>query len=120
MLRFELIRDKGILVVVPEGALEAEDFRRVAAEVDPWIDKNGPLKGLLVKALSFPGWEDFAGLIEHLKFVRDHHRRIGRVAAVTDSGFVKAASAVAGHFAHPEIRRFAPDEEAAAMAWLEG
>lgn len=120
MLRFELLRDKGILVVSPEGALEAEDFRRVAAEVDPWIAKNGPLKGLLVKAPSFPGWEDFAGLIEHLKFVRDHHRKIGRVAAVTDSSFVKVASTVAGHFAHPEIRRFKPDEEAAAMAWLEG
>jgi hypothetical protein len=118
MLRFELLRDKGVLVVVPEGALEAADFERVAAAVDPYIVEKGGLKGLMVKAPSFPGWDDFAALIGHMKFVRDHHRKIGRVAAVTDSGFLKVAATVAAQLAQPEIKLFEPAQEAVALAWL--
>ena len=34
MLTFELLRDKGILVVQPSAPLQAEDFRSLAATVD--------------------------------------------------------------------------------------
>ena len=58
----------------------------------------------MVDAPSFPGWASFGALIEHLKFVRGHHRNIDRVAAVTDSGFLSIAAKIADHFVHPEIR----------------
>jgi hypothetical protein len=119
MVRFELLRERGLLVIHPEGALRAEDFLAVAAEVDPYIAEKGGLKGLMVKAPSFPGWESFAALIGHLKFVRDHHRKIARVAVVTDSPILKVAQAVADHLAHPEIELFKPADEAVALRWLE-
>jgi hypothetical protein len=46
--------------------------------------KTGP-PGLLIEAPSFPGWGSFGALINHMKFVYDHHRKIDRVAAVTDN-----------------------------------
>ena len=95
MLTFELLRDKGILVVHPEGPLAAVDFQAVAREVDPWIEAHGRLKGLLVEAATFPGWESFGALVEHLRFVRDHHRNIDRVAAVSDSAFLRIAPRIA-------------------------
>ena len=120
MISYELLRDKGILVVRPSGPLAADDFRNLSAAVDPYIAERGKLKGLLVEAPSFPGWDSFAGLIEHFRFVRDHHRDIERVAAVTDDDFLKIAPRIAAHFAHPEIRVFAGADKAQALAWLEG
>ena len=120
MIRFELLKDAGILVVEPREALLADDFRAIARAIDPWIAEHGKLTGLLVDAPSFPGWASFGALIEHLKFVRDHHRLIDRVAAVTDSGFLSIAPRIADHFAHPEIRVFPGAERAQALAWLQG
>lgn len=120
MIKFELLRDKGILVVQPSAPLQAEDFRSLAAAVDPYIAEHGHLAGLLIEAPSFPGWDSFGALVQHLRFVRDHHRDVRRVAAVTDSGFLKIMPRIAEHFAHPEIKVFDGAGKARALAWLEG
>jgi len=120
MLTFELLRDQGILIVQPAAPLQAEDFRSLAATVDPYIAERGQLAGLLIDAPAFPGWDSFGALVEHLRFVRDHHRKIRRVAAVTDGGFLKVMPRIADHFAHPEIRVFDSAHKAHALDWLEG
>ena len=43
MLKFELLKDAGVLIVEPREALTAEDFRTVARTVDPYIAENGKL-----------------------------------------------------------------------------
>ena len=118
MLHYDLLKDDGILVLKPEGALQASDFQRVAEELDPYIEEKGELRGLLIEAPSFPGWSDFAAFITHLRFIRDHHRRISRLAVVSDSAFLSIAPQIAGHFVSAELRHFAPAERAAAMSWL--
>jgi hypothetical protein len=120
MISYELLHEKGILIVKPQGSLQADDFRRLAAAADPFIAEKGELAGLMIEAPSFPGWDSFAALIEHLKFVRDHHRKIRRVAAVTDSAFLKVMPKIAEHFAKPEIRVFDGGDKAGALRWLEG
>src|SRR6478609_6492088 len=98
MLDVELLRDKGIAVITPEGKLEASDFERVGHVVDPFLEENGMLNGLLVQARSFPGWADFAALSTHIRFVKDHHRRVRRVAIVSDSPVLKVMPVLARHF----------------------
>ena len=119
MISFELQRDKGVLVIEPKGALTAEDFIAVARTVDPYILEKGKLSGLLIDAPSFPGWDSFAALIEHMKFVREHQRKIDRVAAVSDSTLLKAAPAIAQHFVQAKIRSFESKDRDRALAWLE-
>jgi hypothetical protein len=119
MIRFELLKDAGVLVVEPKSALSAKDFSEIGRAVDPYIREKGKLIGLLVEAKSFPGWESFGALLQHLKFVYDHHHKIDRVAAVTDSAFLKIAPKIVEHFANPEIRVFASGERAKALAWLQ-
>lgn len=120
MIHSELLRDDGILIVTPEGPLQAADFTRLAGEVDPFIEQRGELAGLMIHAHAFPGWADFAALLSHLRFVRDHHRRIARIAAVTDAGFMSIVPRVAKHFVQAEIRHFDYANRAAALAWLKG
>jgi hypothetical protein len=119
MLKFELLRDTGVLVAEPRDALTAEDFQAISQTVDPFIRENGKLTGLLIDAPSFPGWESFGALIGHIRFIRDHHRKIDRVAAVTDSTILTIAPKIAEHFAHPEFKVFRSGERARALAWLE-
>jgi hypothetical protein len=95
LLSYELDRDKGILIVRPKGALDAADFDALTREVDPYIEANGELRGLMVDAPSVPGWESFGALVGHLKFVRNHHRRIARVAVVTESPILRIAPRIA-------------------------
>ena len=80
MVKHDLDQTDGILTVAPEGPLAAEDFAELMAEVDPYIECTGGLRGLLIETEAFPGWDGFGGLLAHLRFVRDHHRLIRRVA----------------------------------------
>ena len=119
MIAFELQKDKGVLVIEPRGRLSADDFHEIAHTVDPYILEQGRLAGILIDAPSFPGWDSFAALIEHLRFVREHHHKINRVAAVSDSAVLKIAPAIARHFAEPEIRTFESEDRDRALTWLE-
>jgi hypothetical protein len=119
MIRHELLREQGILVVRPAGPLRAEDFSALAAAVDPYLEQHGALNGLMIDAPAFPGWENFAGLISHLRFVREHHRRIRRVAVVSDSALLAAGPKIASHFVAAELKTFPSAERAAALAWIE-
>lgn len=120
MLEHELWPDLGILIVSPKGALEAADFQRLAAEVDPYLERAGQLRGLMIYAESFPGWQDFGALISHIRFVKDHQQRVTRVAAVTDSGFLSILPAIANYFVRADVRHFHYDQKDAALAWLQG
>jgi hypothetical protein len=119
MLQFDLLRDRGVLVLSPNGSLEKADFERLCREIDPYIAENGKLTGIMVCVKSFPGWESPGAMVAHLKFVRDHHRNIGRIAAVTDSELLRIMTMISKHFVSAEARQFPADQKAAAMAWLE-
>lgn len=118
MIRHELLEDDGVVTVSPEGKLEEEDFKRLAATVDPFIERNGKLNGILIYTESFPGWKDFDGLLSHLRFVKDHHRKIGKVALVTDSKAAAVAESLAKHFVSAEIKHFEFTEKDQALGWL--
>ena len=86
MIKSELLEDKSVLIVSPVGPLAASDFEHLAQEIDPYIERSGGLHGLMVHTESFPGWADFAALLSHFKFVRDHQSKIEKVAALRESG----------------------------------
>jgi len=119
MIHFELLRDRGILIVTPQGPLEKEDFELVGKEVDPFIAAKGKLTGVMIYAKSFPGWKNFEALLSHFKFVGEHHRHVERVAAVTDSEFLTIMPSIVTHFVHAEVKHFGFDEKEQALAWLE-
>lgn len=118
MISHELLRDEGILIVTPEGPLEAADFEAIGLEVGPYIEEKGGLPGLMIYVESFPGWDSFAALLSHLRFVRDHQRQIKRVAAVTDSRFLGIMPGVVDRFVSAEVRHFAYSDRDAALSWL--
>lgn len=118
MLNIELLTDHSVLVLTPSGPLTAADFTRIAATVDPYIEQHGQLKGLLIHASAFPGWDDFAGFVNHMRFVRDHHKKIERIAIAADSGVLTVLPRIASHFVAAEVQHFDYADRDAALRWL--
>jgi SpoIIAA-like len=116
-LEFELLTGQSVLVLRPQGELEAGDFKRVATEVDPYIDRVGGLSGVVIVADEFPGWDDYAAFSAHLNFVREHQSKTRRVAIVTSSHFLSAVPRMANLFLNAEVRKFDSGETEAAIAW---
>jgi hypothetical protein len=106
-----------VLVVEVRQALRAQDFDALAATADTWIDAHGDLPGIVIHAREFPGWENLGSLIRHVRFVRDHHRRVERVALASDSRLADLAPRLAEHFVQAEVRRFGYDDLDAAIMW---
>ena len=119
MIHSELLRDQGILIITPEGPLQESDFVSLAKLVDPFIESEGELHGLLIHTKSFPGWTDFGAMLSHFKFVKNHHQHIAKVAAVTDSGFLTIMPSIVSHFIHAEVRHFDFNNKESALTWLQ-
>lgn len=52
----------------------------------------------------------------HFRFVRDHHKRVKKVAVVTDSALGSVAERLASHFVSAEIKQFPAGGTEAAIA----
>ena len=118
MLNYELRRYDGILVLMPDGALEASDFETLTRHVDAYLEQNGILHGILIRTKAFPGWKNFGALVAHLKFVKRHHQQIEKVAVVADGAVAKVMPHIASHFIHAGVRHFEQSDEDAAWDWL--
>jgi hypothetical protein len=115
-----LLPESGVIVVEIKGALRASDFASLAATADAWIGTHGTLNGLVLHAHHFPGWESLRSVISHVRFVRDHHREVKRIALVTDSRLASLTSQIAEHFVAAKIEVFGYEKLEAATAWAGG
>lgn len=120
MIDYRLDPASGVLTITPQAALDKDDFTALAKAVDPQIAEHGDLSGLIIEAPRFPGWDSFGALVSHLRFVRDHHRHVRKIAVVTDSHLGDAAEHIAAHFVAAEIKHFPAGEADAAKAWIAG
>ncbi len=118
MITHELRRDEGILIFTPAGPLKSSDFEELANIVDEYITEQGALTGVMIYVESFPGWEDFGALISHLKFVKNNHGDIGKVAAVTNSQIASIMPKIVDHFVSADVRHFKYEDRQAALNWL--
>jgi hypothetical protein len=118
MITHEILIEDGIVVVEPTGPLNEEDFEHLANSVDAYLEFHQSLRGLLIHAREFPGWQNLEGFIQHIKFVKGHHQRIRRVALSCDSRFAALAPRVASHFVAAEVKSFHYDDYEAALSWL--
>lgn len=118
MLDVKIDRTNHVAVIVPDGPLSESDFKAASQKIDALIEETGNLKGIVVHAKSFPGWDSIAALIAHLRFIKDHHEKLSRVALATESVAAHIAEIFAGHFVMAEIRIFSYDDLAKATQWV--
>jgi hypothetical protein len=114
----QFVGTSGVLLVELTDTLRKQDFEELSLAADAWIDAHGKLTGIVVHAREFPGWENFGAMLRHLQFVRNHHRKVERVAVVSDARLASIAPALAERFVDAEVKSFAYSELERAIAWV--
>ena len=120
MLTVNLNEIEGIAVLEPDSELSEADFISASKIIDPYIEKFGKLNGIIIHVKSFPGWDSFSALIKHLKFIKEHHKKVSHVAFATDSPIGGLAEHVASHFVSAKIKSFTFSELEKAKKWVAG
>ena len=120
MLSVNIDEVNGIAILEPGGSLSENDFKSASKIIDPWIEKNHGLNGLVIHVEHFPGWDSFSALSSHLKFVKEHHKKISRVAFSTDSVIGNLFESIGSHFVNAKIKVFSFQELDLAKAWIAG
>lgn len=120
MLKVQLDEDSGIAILEPDGELSKDDFESASKIIDPYLAMHDSLNGIIIHTRSFPGWESFSSLVAHLKFIKEHHRKVSRIAFVTDSPIGDIAEKIAPHFVSAKIKKYAFDEFESSKKWIIG
>ena len=120
MLNIEMDRKSAIAILEPGGELTESDFDLVASVIDPYIKEHGKLNGIIINTRDFPGWDSFAAMIRHFKFVKNHEKKISHIAIVTDSPIAGLAEVIAAQFISASIKLFPYDEFTTAKSWILG
>jgi hypothetical protein len=118
MLNITFDKESPIVTLEPEGALSQSDFETAAKIIDPFIKIHGKLRGIIIETESFPGWKDFSARVEHLSFIRNHHKKIKRIAFVTNSVVGTLAEYITSHFVSAEVKHFPYGEHKEARSWI--
>ena len=118
MLDIKIDVKNGIAILTPDDKLSKADFKSATNVIDPYIEQHENLNGLIISTESFPGWESFSGLVSHLSFVKDHHKKIRYIAFVTNSPLGSLAEHLASHFVSAKIMAFKYNEFELARSWI--
>ena len=118
MIEYELDKEHSILHVQPKSAIQQDDFTKIAEVVDPHIEATGDLAGIILEATGFPGWNSFGAMVNHFRFIRDHHKHVKKIAVVTDSHLGDVAQRLASHFVSAEIKHFPAGQAEEARKWI--
>ncbi len=115
-----LLPESGVIVVEVSAPLRATDFDAIALTADTWIQAHGDLRGIVIHAREFPGWESLHGFFRHMRFIRNHQQKVARVALATDSKLASLAPRIAEYFVKAELKAFNYDALESAIAWAAG
>lgn len=118
MLDYSFLMPEGILDLEPRAPLTKEDFGGVNAAVDLYLSNHDKLRGVLIHSKAFPGWEDFDAFAAHIRFVREHHTKLERVAVATDSLLAGLLESLGRHFTCAEVKHFPYLDKEKALNWL--
>lgn len=117
MLKIEMNAQDSVAILEPDGAITEQDVKLVTRVIDNYIEQSGNLAGIVIYTQTFPGWASFAALLQHLSFIKDHHKQVARVALVTDSHIGDFAEHVANHFVQAAVKSFNYDHFLQARLW---
>jgi hypothetical protein len=118
MIKTEIISANALRIIAPEK-LKADDFRQLAPQVDSLISQHGKIR-LLIDASGFNGWENVAAFANHVGFVKNHQRKVERIAVIAAHGWQHWVIGAVKMFLHPDVRAFDKNHESEALQWIVG
>ncbi len=117
-MKISLDKKSKIAILEPLGALSKDDFVKAKEIIDPFIQKKGKLNGVIIYTKDFPGWNSFEAFGAHMKFIKKHHKRIKKLAFVTNSWVIDTADKIGKYFVNVKIKNFKYEELKKAKKWI--
>lgn len=119
MIELNINNEENIIHFKVVGKIQEGDFdTNIRPKVDEHLKSNESIKGVFIDGTDFQGWSDFNALIEHLNFVKDHHRFIKKLAIVGDHLLFSFAPEIIGSMVKVDLKHFASAKAEAANEWL--
>ena len=118
MLRITEDEVHGCFLLQPTGSLRKADLDALGERFEARAAAGASVPNLVIQSASFPTWSNLAALLEHLRFIRGHHREIGKVAIVSDARAFDLAPRIARLFVSARLRHFPADALPAALDWV--
>lgn len=116
MIRTEIISPNTLRILIPEK-LQADDFAKIAPQVDFVIDAYSRLR-LLIDATKFSGWENIAAFENHANFVKAHQEKVDRIAVIVAHDWQHWLIGTVRIFLHPEVKAYDKEHEREALQWI--
>ena len=118
MLNISIDKPSSIVTLTPNGALTKEDIQSATKEIDAYLKEAAKLKGVIIYVDSFDGWGSFSALLAHLKFIKEHHKKVSRIAFVTNSIVGDFAEHISSHFVSAQVKHFDYNKLEDAKLWI--
>ena len=118
MMQVHLNEKDYIAILKPNGRLSESDFNSARDIIDPFIENHEKLNGIIIYVETFAGWDSFGALISHLKFINAHHKKISKVAIVTNSVIGEFAQDIGKHFIASAVKNFDFADLEKAKKWI--
>ena len=107
------------LKIVPSEKLTEADFHGLAPQVDAIISKFGQAR-LLIDVSAFNGWESYGAFQAHASFIKNHQRKVERIAVIVGHDWQHWLVVAVRMFLHPDARAFDKSAEHEARRWVVG
>ena len=117
VLNYKLDETSGVLNLEVSGPITSMMMEELTHKVDAYLESKRSLNALVIHAKEFPGWEDLGSMISHISFVKNHHKKLKRVALVMDGRMLDVAQSVAQYFVSADLRHFPYSELEEANKW---
>ncbi len=116
----EVILDEqnAITILKLHWPLTENDFLEASKKIDSFLEKNQKLDWVIIYTKSFPYWDSFNGLLSHLKFIKNHHKKVAYLAFVTDSPAWIFAEYIWDYFVKAKVKNFDYNELEEAKKWI--
>jgi hypothetical protein len=118
MMTFETDMDAGVIEFTVDGPVSRAEYDAASAEMDALIARHGKLNAVVV-VRDFAGME-LAAWWKDVSWGVSHITRIGRVAVVTDIGWIITATRTTSWMVPGEQKIFTPEELEQARSWASG
>lgn len=118
MIKTDMI-SRNVLRITASEQLKADDFRKIAPQVDSIINQYGTIR-LLIDASGFKGWENIPAFEHHAGFVKRHQQKVERIAVIAGQDWQHWLIGAVRIFLHPEVRAYDKAHENEALKWIVG
>lgn len=119
MIGLQITEQNSIIHATPLGRISESDIKdTVGPQVDKMLRRYAHIKGVLIDASDFEGWEDFSAFIAHMAFIRDHHDKIGKVAIMNCHKYRDVLQYVTALVPDTKFHFYDKQQEEEAEQWL--